>query len=361
MSTRFAALTEALGTVAPGELRWLRAPGRVNLIGDHTDYNDGFVLPLAIDRDCLIGCVPRDDERVEVRSLDVADRAWNRFVGGAVDALADRGRAPTGMDAAVSSTVPVGSGLSSSSALSVALTLALAAVAGLELDPREAARAALDAEVRATGVPGGLMDQLTALLGRRDHALLIDCRTLTLEPIPLPDAYAVLVVHSGLPRRLAGSAYADRRRACEEIARGLGIRALRDATLDQVRDEPIARHVVTENARVLEFAEALRAGDTSRLGPLLLASHASLRDDYEVSTPELDLAVELLVEHGAIGARLTGAGFGGCVVALVERSLADDVAAKTVARYRSDTGLEPASFIVRAVDGAGPVEPPPVA
>jgi galactokinase len=141
----------------------------------------------------------------------------------------------------------------------------------------------------------------------------------------------------------------------------LGIRALRDATLDQVRDKPIARHVVAENARVLEFAEALRTGDTSRLGPLLLASHASLRDDYEVSTPELDLAVELLVEHGATGARLTGAGFGGCVVALVERSRADDVAAKTVARYRADTGLEPSSFIVSAVDGAGPVEPPPVA
>ncbi len=358
MSARFGALTEALGRTAPEELRWQRAPGRVNLIGDHTDYNDGFVLPLAIDRDCMIAFAPRDDGRVQVRSLDVADPGWNRFVGGAVDALADRGRTPTGMDGAVSSTVPVGSGLSSSSALSVALTLALAAVAGLELDPREAARAALDAEVRATGVPGGLMDQLTAMFGRRDHALLIDCRATTVEPIRLPDIYAVLVVHSGLPRTLAGSAYTDRRRACEEIARRLGIPALRDAILDQVRDEPIGRHVVTENARVLEFGEALRAGDTAKLGPLLLASHASLRDDYEVSTPELDLAVDLLVEHGAIGARLTGAGFGGCVVALVERSRADDVAEKTVARYRADTGLQPASFIVSAIDGAGPVEPP---
>jgi galactokinase len=375
---RFTELAEALSAHAPERVRWLRAPGRVNLIGDHTDYNDGFVLPLAIDRDCLIAFVARDDGHVRVRSLDVAgavadvdasggddpgavEPAWGRFVAGVVGALADQRRAPAGMDAAVASTVPVGSGLSSSSALSVALTLALAAVAGLELDPTQAARAALDGEVRATGVPGGLMDQLTALFGWRDHALLIDCRTLTVEPIPLPDRYAVLVVHSGLPRTLAGSAYAQRRHACEAIARRLGVRALREATLDQVRDEPIARHVVTENARVLEFADALRAGDTGSLGPLLLASHASLRDDYDVSTPELDLAVELLVEHGAIGARLTGAGFGGCVVALVERSRAADVAAKTVGRYRADTGLEPAAFVVGAVDGAGPVEPPPTA
>jgi galactokinase len=359
VTSRFTALAEALGERAPEELRWLRAPGRVNLIGDHTDYNDGFVLPLAIDRDCLIAFAPRHDEDVRVRSLEVAGAAWERFVAGAVAALADRGCAPAGMDAAVSSTVPLGSGLSSSSALSVALTLALAAIGGLALDPWETARAALDAEVRATEVPGGLMDQLTALFGRRDHALLIDCRTLTVDPIPLPQQNAVLAVHSGLPRTLAGSAYAERREACEAIAARVGVPALRDASLEQVRDEPMARHVVTENQRVLDFAAALRAGDTGRLGDLLLASHASLRDDYEVSTPELDLAVDLLVEHGAIGARVTGAGFGGCVVALVDGQRVDDVATKTVARYRADTGLDAKAFVVRAVDGAGPVEPPP--
>jgi galactokinase len=357
--SRFTALADAVGR-RPEELRWLRAPGRVNLIGDHTDYNDGFVLPLAIDRDCLIAFAARADEHVRVRSLDDADGAWERFVAGAVGALADRGRAPAGMDAAVSSTVPVGSGLSSSSALSVAITLALAAVGGFELEARESARAALDAEVRATGVPGGLMDQLTALFGRRAHALLIDCRTLVVEPIPLRETYAVLAVHSGLPRTLAGSAYAQRRRACDAIAARLGVPALRDATFEQVADEPIARHVVTENQRVLEFAEALRAGDIDRVGRLLLASHASLRDDYSVSTPELDLAVDLLVEHGAIGARLTGAGFGGCVVALVDRERADDVAAKTLARYGAETGLDAKAFVVNAVDGAGAVEPPPV-
>jgi galactokinase len=381
VTARASALAEALSTHAPEELRWVRAPGRVNLIGDHTDYNDGFVLPLAIDRDCLVAFAGREDGRVRVRSLDVSDGAgvvdldasggddlagvepvWGRFVAGAigaVGALAGHERAPAGMDAALSSTVPLGSGLSSSSALSVALTLALATAAGLRLDATAAARVALEAEVRATGVPGGLMDQLTAMFGQRGHALLIDCRALDVEPIPLPDPYAVLVVDSGVPRTLAGSAYGERRRACEAVAARLGLAALRDATLEQVRDEPLARHVVSENRRVLEFAEALRAGDFERLGPLLLESHASLRDDYEVSTPELDLAVELLVEHGAIGARLTGAGFGGCVVALVERSRAADAAAKTVARYGAETGLDAEAFVVDAVDGAGPVEPPP--
>ena len=234
MTARASALTEALSMHEPEKLRWVRAPGRVNLIGDHTDYNDGFVLPLAIDRDCLVGFAARDDERVRVRSLDVSEHAgvvdvdasggddpagvepaWGRFVAGAVravGALDSRGGAPAAMDAAVSSSVPLGSGLSSSSALSVALTLALSSVAGLRLDAREAARAALDAEVRATGVPGGLMDQLTAMFGQRGHALLIDCRALDVEPIPLPDAYAVLVVNSGIARTLAGSAYGERRR-----------------------------------------------------------------------------------------------------------------------------------------------------
>jgi galactokinase len=359
---------------AAENLRWLRAPGRVNLIGDHTDYHDGFVLPMAIDRDCVIGFASRDDARVRVQSLDVEgyvelaatggddpagiDPGWGRFVAGALDALAARGRAAVGMDAAVASTVPVGSGLSSSSALSVALTLALADVAGLELDPRDAARAALDAEVWATGVPGGLMDQLTALLGRRGHALLIDCRALSVEPIPLPDDLAVLVLDSGQPRTLAGSAYAERRAESERVAARVCVPALRDAPLDQVRDEPRARHVVTENQRVLEFGDALRAADAAALGSLLLASHASLRDDYEVSTPELDRAVALLVEHGALGARLTGAGFGGCVVALVTRTRVGDVAAKSVAAYRAETGLDATAFEVRAVHGAGPVTAP---
>jgi galactokinase len=345
----------------------------VNLIGDHTDYNEGFVLPLAIDRDCLLAAAPGPGGRVIATSADVdgvvdvatdgsddpraLEPAWGRFVAGAVAALTDRGADVPGLRLALSSTVPVGSGLSSSSALAVALTLALADASGCTLDRTEIARTALDAEVRATGVPGGLMDQLASLFGEVGHALLVDCRTLSVEPVALPRSLAVVVVHCGLARTLVGSAYAERRAACEATAARLGISALRDATLDQVRDEPRARHVVTENARVLDFAAALRARDVNALGPLLLASHASLRDDYAVSTPELDLLVEILVDSGAMGARLTGAGFGGCVVALVQRNHADDLVAKTVSRYRAASGLEPMAFTARAVGAAGPVDP----
>ncbi len=350
----------------------LRAPGRVNLIGDHTDYNDGFCLPLAIDRECVVSGSPRADGRVTLRSEEIAgvvdvaadgsddpgsvEPGWGRFVAGVLRALADLGREPVGFDGIVTSTVPAGSGLSSSSALSVALTLALAEVAALDWDDlREVARTALAGEVLATGVPGGIMDQLCSLFGVADHALLLDCRSLSVTPVALPARYAVLVLHSGVARTLAGSAYADRRAACETAAARLGLTALRDATFDQVRDDPIARHVVTENQRVLDFADALGTGDVNALGPLLLASHTSLRDDYAVSTPELDLLVDLVVEHGAIGARLTGAGFGGCVVALVQRNHADDCSVKTVTAYQERTGLEPQAFVVRVVDGAGPV------
>jgi galactokinase len=369
---RAAAITDRLSDATA--LRWFRAPGRVNLIGDHTDYHDGFVLPLALDRDCVVAAHPRDDGRVTVRSVeldgavDVAadgsdepssvEPAWGRYVAGVVRALVDAGRAPVGLDAALSSTVPVGSGLSSSAALEVAIALALADAAGFRVPTTKLARACQRGEHVATGVPSGVMDQLVALLGRADHALLIDCRSLTAEPIALPDALAVLVVHSGLPRTLAASAYAERRADGERVAAGLGVPALRDASLDAVRDEPRARHVITENQRVLHFADALRAGDTAALGSLMLASHASLRDDYAVSTPELDLAVDLLVEHGAAGARLTGAGFGGCVVALVPRAQVRAVAAKTVATYRAETGLDADAFEVQAVDGAGRLTAP---
>lgn len=355
----------------------VRAPGRVNLIGDHTDYNDGFCLPLAIDRECQVTGERRADPRIVVHSQQVAGEVdvaadgrddpatieppWGRYVAGVVRALAEAGRAPVGFDGTVTSSVPAGSGLSSSSALSVALTLALADAGGLELvDRRDVARTALHGEVLATGVPGGLMDQLCSLFGVEDHAVLIDCRSLEITPVLLPRSLAVLVAHSGVARTLAGSAYTERRKACEAAAARLGLPALRDATYEQVADDPIARHVVTENQRVLDFVAALADKDINQLGPLLLASHASLRDDYAVSTPELDLLVELLVENGAIGARLTGAGFGGCVVALVQRNHADHCAALTLNAYQAHTGLVPHAFVVRAVAGAGPIDTDPV-
>jgi galactokinase len=368
---RTARLARGLGRDGAA-LQAVRAPGRVNLIGDHTDYCDGFVLPLAIGRDCVVVWRPRADGRVVVRShefegeADVAadgstdpqevEPVWAKFVAGVVRALAGRGRAPFGFTAVLSSNLPAGGGLSSSSALAVALTMVAAAAGKLDLDPRDTARAALEGEVLATGVPGGLMDQLVSLFGRQGHALLIDCRDLSIDPVPLPATHAVLVVHSGVARALAGSAYAQRRSACEAAAAKLGLVTLRDARPDQVADDPRARHVVSENRRVVDAAAALRAGDIDTIGRLMLESHASLRDDFEVSTPELDLLVELLVAAGAVGARLTGAGFGGCVVALVQRNHADDIGARTVFTYERETGRPADAFVANAVDGAGPLD-----
>jgi galactokinase len=351
-------------------VREFRAPGRVNLIGDHTDYNDGFVLPLAIGRECTVRSDTRQDGRVRLRSLhhgkdsvDIAadgsedpggvEPEWGRYAAGVVRTLAERGRAPVGIDAVVSSTVPIGAGLSSSAALEVSLALALCDAAGLELDALELARACQESEHIATGVPCGIMDQIASILGRRNQALLIDCRSLEVDYVPLPSELDVLVVHSGVARTLEGSDYAERRAACEAVARRLGLDALRDATLEQVADEPQARHVVTENLRVLEATEALIAGDTARVGRLLSESHASLRDDFEVSTPELDALCEALEQAGALGARLTGAGFGGCVVALARSSEVDKLVPAASASYRAVTGLEPTPFVCRAADGAG--------
>jgi len=356
--------------VAGATTRAWRAPGRVNLIGDHTDYAEGFCLPMAIDRECVVATTPGTHHTVRARSHELEGQVvcradggddprsieprWGGFVVGAIQALAERRAAVPAVDLTVSSSVPVGSGLSSSSALSVGLVFALADAAGLDLDRDEIARTALDAEVRATGVPGGLMDQLTAVHGVAGHALLIDCRDLVVEPIPLPEVIRVLVAHSGVPRTLAGSAYAERRAATERAAARLGLGSLRDATLEQVHDDRRARHVVSENARVVDFARAMRTGDVTALGPLLLASHASLRDDFDVSTPELDALVDAFMDAGATGARLTGAGFGGCVVALSTRDDADAVMLRAVDGYRTRTGREAAPFAVEAVDGAGP-------
>lgn len=353
-------------------VRWFRAPGRVNLMGDHTDYNEGFVLPMTIDRDCVIAARAANHGRVRIRSLDIrseevdvtADGSddpattqpeWGRLVAGVVRSLAALGRRPVGMEGAIASTIPIGSGLSSSAAFEVACALALLDVAGESLPPTELALACRDAEEEATGVPCGLMDQLASIAGLAGHALLIDCRTQQIEPIPVPSDLSVLAVHSGLPRMLAGTEYAERRAACERLAATLGVASLRDATLDDVLDDPLARHVVSENLRVIVTARALRNGEKESLAQMFADSHKSLRDDYRVSTPELDLLVNTLVEEGALGARLTGAGFGGCVVAIVETGDAKVVAERAAARYRTQTGLEPAVYLCRAAGGAGPV------
>ena len=353
--------------------RWFRAPGRVNLIGDHTDYNEGFVLPVAIDLSCIVRATPNEEGVVRVTSQEVegavelaadgstaptaVDEAWGRYAAGVVGMLAERGRPAVGIDAVVSSTIPLGAGLSSSAALEVALGLALCDAADFELSQIELALACQEAEQVATGVPCGIMDQLTSLAGQHNHALLIDCRSLEVQPIPLPPRLAVLILHSGMSRALVDSEYGERREGCEAMAALLGLDALRDATPEQVADEPRARHVVSENARVLQAADALAAGDVAALGPLLNASHQSLRDDFEVSTPELDALVDALRDAGAIGARLTGAGFGGCVVGLASRDEADRIVETAAGRYWSQSGHQPRAFVFRAVDGAGRIPP----
>ena len=352
-------------------IRTVRAPGRVNVIGEHTDYSDGFCLPVAIDRECRIHWTPHHSPTISAVSRQLPGSAtistldgrastgsppWGKFIAGAVHVLRGLGHEVGGAALEIDSSVPAGSGLSSSSALSIAVVLSLLpADAPERADRREIAKLALAAEVEATGVPGGLLDQMASLYGQPGHALLLDCRTLTIEPVPLPEGLAIVVVHSGISRELAASEYGARRAACEAAAKRIGIPALRDATANQVRNDPIARHVVSENARVLDFCAALRSGEDRRLGPILLAGHASLRDDFQVSTPELDLLVELLVANGATGARLTGAGFGGCVLGLVAPELIAACLEATQAQYAARTGREPHGFVARAAAGAGNV------
>ena len=348
--------------VAPREARWFRAPGRVNLMGDHTDYNEGFVLPMAIELETVVAAAPATSFRG--RSLDEpgtvdlgpGDAEWGRYLAAVVRVLRARGVDAPPLELIVASSVPVGSGLSSSAALEVSFALAVLDACGVAVAPRELALACQEAEQLATGVPSGVMDQLASLCGRDGHALRIDCRDLAIQHVALPADVRVVVVHSGVPRTLERSAYAERRSECEQIARALGLASLRDATFAQVEELPLARHVVTENARVDATATALAAGDREALGPLFRESHASLRDDFRVSTPELDLLVDTLVGAGALGARLTGAGFGGCVVALCTPADAQRVADEAVARYRAATHLDAWAFATHAVDGAGALE-----
>jgi galactokinase len=362
---RLVALADALDAPV-GSLAAVQAPGRVNLIGEHVDYNDGLVLPMAIDRDTLVAWRSRSDGRSTARSLELpglvattTDGAttgptWGAFVPEAARAAVDLGAAPVALDLAVTSTVPPGGGLSSSAALSVALVLAHCTAGGLDPDRRALALAARKVEVAATGVPVGTMDQLASALGVAGHALRIDCRDLTVDAVAIPDDLAVLVVHSGIERTLAGSEYAQRRSACEAAARRLGLPFLRDASIEQVAGDPFARHVVAEITRVDAFVAALRRDDPVALGRILLDGHASLRDDFGVSLPEVDVLVDELVAAGAHGARITGAGFGGCVVAIAPPDEVGAIADRAAERYAAATGRTPRSFVVRAAPGAAP-------
>ncbi|MEX0801632.1 MAG: galactokinase [Dehalococcoidia bacterium] len=352
------------------------APGRVNLIGEHTDYNEGHVLPLAIDRTVAVAGAARDGATIRACSLDFEeeddfeldrierreDGGWRNCVRGVAHELREAGHGLRGADLAFSGDVPPGAGLSSSAALEVAVAGALAAVSGLEIEPRELALIAQRAENGFAGVQCGVMDQLAAALGREDAALLIDCRNLEVEAVPLPaDGPAIVVVDSGVRRELGDSPYNQRREECAQAAAALGVAALRDLTageLERRRGElertlyRRARHVVLEETRVLAAAETLRRGEMEPLGRLLFGSHRSLRDDFEVSCPELDLLVELAAEcDGVLGARLTGAGFGGCTVNLVWRDALEAFRRDVVAVYRERTGLAAEMGAVRGHEG----------
>jgi galactokinase len=346
-----------------------RAPARVNLIGGQVDYHEGIVVSMAIDRDVRVTTTRRDDGRIVARSQAFASEAvvaadatddpatiepaWGRPVAGVVHALAARGVWTAGAELAVTSDVPLGAGLSSSAAFEVAVAAALLDAAGATLAPRDLAVVAREAEHVALGVPCGIQDQLTSVAGRAGCAVRLDCRTLDVEPIPIPPGVGVVVVHSGVARTLENSPWSARRTDSFAVAHALGLDVLRDATPAQVAHQPRGRHVVNEIARVVAFADALRTGDVAALGPLMLASHASSRDDMEVSTPELDALVECLTDAGAFGARLTGGGFGGCVVALVPVTAAADVARTAARAYAARTGRTPTAWVVRAADGAG--------
>jgi galactokinase len=347
------------------------APGRVNLIGEHTDYNDGFVLPVAIDRTIAVAVAPRDDDRVRAHAVDHDQRddfsldnarrhpmgGWRNYVRGVLWALLDSQLPLRGVDLSISGDVPQGAGLSSSAALELALAGAICAAANVELPARDLALLCQRAEQMYAGVQCGIMDQFAAALAREGCALFIDCRSLETEDIPLPGSVAIVVIDSKLPRELAGTPYNRRRDECAEAARALGLASLRSAQQSQIESLPDnlrrrAQHVVSENARVLAARAALRDGDFSALGRLFAESHASLRDSFEASTPEINLLVELAnAAPGAIGARLTGGGFGGCTVNLVEAAEAHRFGEIVVSQYRQRTGLDAEAHVCRTVNG----------
>jgi galactokinase len=333
------------------------APGRINLIGEHTDYNGGFVLPCAVGRRVAVAAARDGDELYstnfdETRRLtDGKDSSWADYPRGVARAFAEAGYEVGDFRAAYAGDVPLGSGLSSSAAIEAATALALDALFEFGVDRKELAVLCQRAENEFVGVQSGIMDQYASLLCEAGAALLVDCRSLEAESVPLDlDAVnlSLLVCDTRVERGLADTGYNDRRAACERAAETLGVEQLRDATVEDLgrlsgEELKRARHIVTENARVLEAVEALRSGDFRELGRLMYASQASMRDDFEISTRELDAFVALAEAAGALGARLTGAGFGGCAIALVQKSESEALT-RDVARAFSDRGFEEPVF-----------------
>ena len=358
----------------------IQAPGRVNLIGEHTDYNDGFVLPCAIDYQTVISCAARDDRQVRVIAADYDNQIdefsldapilshdsqqWSNYVRGVVKHLQQRDRNFGGADLVISGNVPQGAGLSSSASLEVAVGTVFQQLYHLPLDGAQIALNGQEAENQFVGCNCGIMDQLISALGKKDHALLIDCRSLGTKAVPMPEGVAVVIINSNFKRTLVGSEYNTRREQCETGARFFTQKALRDVKLEQFNavanelDPVVAkrvRHVLTENARTVEAADALARGDLKRMGVLMAESHASMRDDFEITVPQIDTLVEIVkdVIGDEGGVRMTGGGFGGCIVALMPDALVPAVKEAVANQYQAKTGIKETFYVCKASEGAG--------
>lgn len=363
-----------------GELRLFQAPGRVNLIGDHTDYNDGFVLPAAIDRQIVVAASARDDSLIHVYSRDfkawdhfdasreiacLPENSWGNYIRGIAWSLQREGIRLKGMDAVIAGNIPIGAGLSSSAAVEVVCGYAMLQLSGNTVDRKLLARAAQRGENDFVGMRCGIMDQYISCLGQRDHALLIDCRDLSCRALPIPSGVLITIVDSGVHRGLVDMAYNQRRSECEAAAAHFGVPALRDVSLKAFESRahelaPVvrrrSRHVITENHRTVSAAEALQGDDLEAVGNLMKASHASLRDDFDVSCPELNRLVDIaLGVQGVYGARLTGAGFGGSMVALVRAEAAADLNAAISERYGPAAGKRATVHVCRASEGVSEI------
>jgi galactokinase len=363
------------------EPRLFQAPGRINLIGDHTDYNDGFVLPTAINRRVVLAATPREDSRINVYAVDFKQwdcfdirqeitstpDGWGNYVRGMVSTLLqqDDGARFNGMDAVIGGDIPIGAGLSSSAALEVAVGFTLLRLSGMDIDGPSLAKAAQKAENNFVGMRCGIMDQFISCLGEAGHALLIDCRDLSYQSVPLAPQITWMIVDSGVHRGLVDAEYNARRRECETAARHFGVAALRDVDMDTFLDrghelsEDVrrrARHVISENKRTLAAANALKSGNLNAFGSLMTASHQSLRDDFEVSCPQLDWLVNTAIGvEGVYGARLTGAGFGGCMLAAVKQEAVENLSRIIETRY-SDISKKPATiYTCKSSQGAAEI------
>ncbi|MDB5289698.1 MAG: galactokinase [Phycisphaerales bacterium] len=375
------------GPQGAGKVHVIRAPGRVNLIGEHTDYNDGFVFPMAIEPEVRIVCRSRPDGLVRLASaafrdqivefslqqkIERAEPKWANYSRGVAAELIAAGIPLVGMDALISNTLPVGGGLSSSAAIEVGTGRALLTLAGVEMDGDRLALLCQKAEHEYAGVPVGIMDQTIVATGKAGHAMLLDCRSLARQFIPLdPAELRVVIVNSMVKHELSGGEYAQRRRECEEgvaffRTQNPEVRALRDVTIKQIEAAEgklpdvvfrRCRHVVSENARTTHAADLLTKRHYEEAGELMVQSHASLRDDYEVSTVELDyLATEAIKVKGVYGARMTGGGFGGCIVALCQPRSVEPLVGHLSKQYQKQFGIEPAEYVTTATAGAGVVE-----